>query len=106
MMWMVDIRDFRHVTVAIAYFLYLLLLSFRPSFNCSYYPIFGAVPWRRQSPFSQLSEFDPRPDNNSLNFTSRFWPIPYLDFVVCKFYRVDIYCEQAYTNSSNSPLCV
>jgi hypothetical protein len=41
MMWMVDIRDFRHVTVAIAYFLYLLLLSFRPSFSCSYYPIFA-----------------------------------------------------------------
>jgi hypothetical protein len=55
MMWMIDIQGFRHVTLSIAYFLYLSL---------PYYPIFAAVPWRRQSPFSQQSEFDPRPDNN------------------------------------------
>jgi hypothetical protein len=106
MMWMIDIQGFLHVTVPIAYFLYLSLLSFSLSFYISYYPIFAAVPWRRQSPFSQRSEFDPRPYNNSLKFTSRFWAIIYLDFVVCNFYSVDIYCEQAYTNSSNSPLCV
>jgi len=42
MMWMVDIQGFRHVTVHIANFLYLLLLSFLSSFYFSYYSIFAA----------------------------------------------------------------
>ena len=50
------------------------------------------------SPVSQRYKCNPKPDNNSLNFTSRFWAILYLDLVICKFYNVDIYCAQAYTN--------